>query len=90
MNYSWPGNVRQLQHCLTYAASIAFDGVIRPEHLPEEIRCASTIEEVPVPHAEMEAIQQALQTSNHNVSNAALSLGISRATLYRKIKQYGL
>ncbi len=34
MQYPWPGNVRQLEHCLTYAASIAEGGIIRPEDLP--------------------------------------------------------
>ncbi len=90
LEYSWPGNVRQLEHCLTYAASIACGGVIRPENLPEEIRFTSATGEEPAPHPEMDNIRQALQKSGHNVPDAARSLGISRATLYRKIKQYGL
>lgn len=90
-NYSWPGNVRQLKSCLIYAASIASNGTIYPEHLPEEIRCTFVpSEEISVSHSEKEIIRQALQTSDHNVSNAARTLGISRATLYRKIKKYGL
>lgn len=91
LQYSWPGNVRQLQNCLTYAASLACEGVIRPENLPEEIRLTpAPSEEEPAPHPEMESIRQALQKSGHNVSDAARSLGLSRATLYRKIRQYGL
>lgn len=91
LHYSWPGNVRQLEHCLTYAASVACGGVIRPENLPEEIRLASERRaEGLVGHPEMERLRQALQKSGHNVSDAARSLGLSRATLYRKIKQYGL
>ncbi|MDD2496770.1 MAG: sigma 54-interacting transcriptional regulator [Desulfitobacteriaceae bacterium] len=89
--YSWPGNVRQLKHCLTYAASISSDGVIRSENLPEEIRLTPVSgEEESVHNAEMESIRQALKKSGHNVSDAARSLGLSRATLYRKIKKYGL
>ncbi len=89
LKYFWPGNVRQLEHCLTYAASIADDGIIRPENLPEEIRHSSALSEE-VPDPEMGGIRQALQESGHNVSEAAHSLGISRATLYRKIKKYDL
>lgn len=89
LKYSWPGNVRQLEHCLTYAASIADDGIIRPENLPEEIRYSSaSSNEGSDP--EMEGIREALQKSGHNVSEAAQLLGISRATLYRKIKKYDL
>jgi transcriptional regulator with PAS, ATPase and Fis domain len=91
LQYSWPGNVRQLEHCLTYAASISNGGIIRPENLPEEIWLAPVSgEDESVHNAEMESIQQALQQSGHNVSDAARSLGLSRATLYRKIKKYGL
>ncbi|MGG0717038.1 sigma 54-interacting transcriptional regulator [Robertmurraya massiliosenegalensis] len=91
LKYSWPGNVRQLENCLTYAASITDDGIIRPENLPEEILLTSaSSEEIHVHDAEMERIRQALQNSGHNVSDAARALGISRATLYRKIRQYGL
>jgi transcriptional regulator with PAS, ATPase and Fis domain len=91
LKYSWPGNVRQLENCLTYAASITYDGIIRPENLPNEIWSTSAPdEEVPVSNLEMESIRQTLQKSGHNVSDAARSLGISRATLYRKIRKYGL
>lgn len=91
LQYSWPGNVRQLQNCLTYAASLTCDGVIRLENLPEEIRLTpAPSEKEPAPHQEMESIRQALQKSGHNVSDAALALGLSRATLYRKIRHFGL
>jgi transcriptional regulator with PAS, ATPase and Fis domain len=90
LQYSWPGNVRQLAHALTYAASIAGGGVIQPENLPLEILASATSEAERALHPEEESIRQALQKSCHNVTDAARSLGLSRATLYRKIRKYGL
>lgn len=91
LQYSWAGNVRQLEHCLTYAASVASGGVIRPENLPEEIRFTAESSKAEfAPHPERDKISHALQMSGHNISDAARSLGLSRATLYRKIKQYDL
>jgi transcriptional regulator with PAS, ATPase and Fis domain len=85
--YAWPGNVRQLANSMKYAACGTSDEVIRPEHLPAEIRVGVTAAEQGEP-AEVEIIREALQQSEHNLTATARLLGLSRATLYRKLNKY--
>uniref|UniRef100_A0A7V1EIU1 Sigma-54-dependent Fis family transcriptional regulator n=1 Tax=candidate division WOR-3 bacterium TaxID=2052148 RepID=A0A7V1EIU1_UNCW3 len=80
-NYSWPGNVRELKHIIERAAVLADTYYIKPEHinLPGE-----QIE--PLRKLEDNEIKRALKECNGNIIEAAKRLGISRATLYRKLK----
>lgn len=104
-NYSWPGNVRQLENAMIYAVNIAQGNFIYPEHLPEEIllnRFAppagisfppadiSIKEMVSLRDAEILSIRSALSCVNNNVVQAADLLKVSKSTLYRKIKEYGI
>ncbi|MBT0963838.1 sigma-54-dependent Fis family transcriptional regulator [Denitromonas iodatirespirans] len=93
--HDWPGNARELRHALTYANAIAAPGIdITPAHLPQEIGAHMTrpaVAETDTPCGvlktlEREAIGQALDQSNGDVRQAARMLGISRATLYRRLK----
>ncbi len=104
--YEWPGNVRELQNCIYSAITISASATLDPETLPERIRkgTAGVLGEPTSPtpsalgehiaeaieKAEREAIHEALQRTNGNREKAAESLGISRTTLYRKLKQYGI
>ena len=106
LQYSWPGNIRQLQHSVIYAVNMSHDGIIRPENFPEEIKksvgiCDSKARYTEPKHVnnqrvlerekiEKSTITQALLKSGYNISRTAQTLGISRSTLYRKIKQYNL
>ena len=96
--YPWPGNVRQLENTMRRAGALAQGGVVRPEdlgRLPE----AGPVEAPPSPletldaalaEAETARIQEALREAGGNRKRAAAILGISRATLYRKLDKLGI
>lgn len=105
LSYHWPGNVRQLENSMLYAVNICEDGVIRPEDLPEEVTAGVDLSlpasQKTSPSARADAnlsmkeierimIAQTLEQTNQNISEAAALLGMSRSTLYRKIKEYQL
>ncbi len=89
MLYAWPGNVRELEHAVEYAAIICRSNIITVEHLPEDIH-ADAPSTSPAKYGvdERESIVKALENAKWSKSVAAKDLGISRATLYRKIKEY--
>lgn len=93
-SYPWPGNVRELRNVLVRAATKAQGNVIRPEDLPAEIGEAKTAEvrarAGSLRTTERELIVQALAGTHGEIGAAAIQLGIHRATLYRKLKKYGL
>ena len=100
--YDWPGNVRQLQNVLERALVLAEQDVIGPEHLPEEIRLASTAPRVsstdaasPDAAATLAAVErrhvlQVLDQAGGNRRAAAKILGISRRTLLRMLQRWGM
>jgi transcriptional regulator of acetoin/glycerol metabolism len=90
MRSSWPGNVEQLVQVLRRAGQHRRAGVIRPEDLPPESgtvsrRLLSRLESI-----ERDAIVQSLQEAGGNKAAAARALGMSRATIYRRIHEYGI
>ncbi|HEX8691986.1 MAG TPA: sigma-54 dependent transcriptional regulator [Longimicrobium sp.] len=98
VGYAWPGNVRELRNALERALVLARGAErIGPEHLPEQVRAPGapraqrqdwevlTLEEVERRH-----IERTLHLTGGNRTLAAEKLGISRATLHAKIKEYGL
>lgn len=93
MDYSWPGNIRQLQHAVEQAVILADGAVLEPDDFsfptvsatkqtPAE---AQTLEEM-----ERAMIEKAIAECGGNMSHAAMRLGITRQTLYNKMKRYGL
>ena len=95
--YHWPGNLRQLANVLRTACALLGDDerVIAAAHLPDDI--AEDLLGAPAPRAVEDAetdlrlqaercVQQALSDSHGNMSEAARRLGISRNTLYRKLR----
>jgi two-component system response regulator HydG len=96
--YPWPGNVRQLENVLQRLALLAGDGPITRSSIEEEPALQKALlgglaDDEPVfslEKSEREQIRRALETSGGNRNRAAKLLGISRATIYRKIKEYDL
>jgi PAS domain S-box-containing protein len=100
MNHHWPGNVRELINVIEYAFVLCRDGDIQIEHLPPEVgerpaepiqAAAPTPVAAPGPEAdEKERIVQALRQAGGRKTEAARLLGISRVTLWKKLKKYDI
>ncbi|MBJ2346472.1 MULTISPECIES: sigma-54-dependent Fis family transcriptional regulator [Pseudomonas] len=92
LGYHWPGNVRQLRHVLRYACAVCEASVIQLSHLPESLHSATTVDHGPEPGAspERQALLDALVRHRWKPTPAARALGISRATLYRRVHQHGI
>ena len=95
--YGWPGNVRQLINVLRCAVALADDGMIGLDCLPPEIMSvpaerSSVVQSLETTRDAAEAahLQATLEQHGGHVTSAARSLGINRATFYRKLHRYGL
>jgi DNA-binding NtrC family response regulator len=94
MSYSWPGNVRELEHAIERAVIVARGETIRPRELPPEIsqepRQQGSSDSFDLQKQERVMIERALERFRGNRKEAATALNISSATLWRRMKQYGL
>ncbi|MGQ9495203.1 MAG: sigma-54-dependent transcriptional regulator [Thermoanaerobaculaceae bacterium] len=90
--YSWPGNVRELRNVIERAMILTRTNEIRPEHLPREIRGKKDHKEPVATLAQVEEahIRRTIAAYRGNLKQVAEVLGISRSTLYQKIKRYGI
>jgi transcriptional regulator of acetoin/glycerol metabolism len=87
---SWPGNIEQLRNVLKKVIQHRRAGAIQPNDLPPECRTVSRRLLSPLESMERDAIVQSLLDTAGNKVKAANSLGMSRATIYRKIHEYGI
>jgi PAS domain S-box-containing protein len=92
-HYSWPGNIRELQHIIERCFVVCSGTVITMDHLPEEILDTSQAETLApaassIPRSKL--ILKTLEKTDWNKAKAARQLGISRATLYRWISNSGV
>ena len=87
---NWPGNTEQLWQVLRRVAQHRRSGSIRPNDLPPECWTVSRRLLSPLESMERDAIVQSLLDYEGNKVKAAESLGMSRATIYRKIHEYGI
>jgi two-component system, NtrC family, response regulator AtoC len=96
LRYTWPGNIRELRNVLERATIVSRGAEsIGPEHLPADVRDATGVgveHHVPKSLDEVERshIERTLRVHSGNRTHAARELGISRATLIKKIRAYGL
>jgi two-component system response regulator HydG len=98
--FPWPGNIRQLENGVQQAVLVSSGTELLPAHLPMEVRkfAATSARSVPAPESlqhgrelgERHAIERALARNNNSRTRTARELGISRVTLYKKMRSYGL
>jgi DNA-binding NtrC family response regulator len=87
----WPGNIRQLQHTIEKAVILAENSILRAnDFFPGNDEASSPVAAVTLDDMEKKMIQNALARNSWNQTAAADQLGITRQTLYNKIKKYGL
>ncbi len=90
LNYSWPGNIRELQHTIEKAVILSDSSVIKPDDL--NLRSTSSVSNnsfITLEEMEEQMIQRALEKNNGNFTAAAEQLGITRQTLYNRLKKSG-
>ena len=98
MDYHWPGNVRELKGVIEYAFVVAERGLIEPDHLPRQLlgsagdRTSRTEPAAagPDPDAEKSRLLDALLRTRGNQSEAARILGVSRVTVWHRMKKHGI
>jgi DNA-binding NtrC family response regulator len=98
MGHTWPGNVRELRHAVERAVILAAGPMLEAEDF--SLAATPRAELAPSPPAaaesarldaiEKDAIARVLQAHSGNISRAASALGLTRASLYRRMQKYGL
>jgi DNA-binding NtrC family response regulator len=98
LDHDWPGNVRELENSLEYAVAVCKGQTILPEDLPAELQphadgsARESSAEAPSvgDPVEVERLKRALEAHRWRRNDAARALGISRATLWRRMREAGL
>ncbi|MGD8868884.1 MAG: sigma 54-interacting transcriptional regulator [Gemmatimonadales bacterium] len=99
MRHPFPGNVRELENIIEYCFVLCHNGLIDLRHLPDELKPDSgspravpgqSAATTPLERSEAETIRLALSRNQGNRDATAAELGISRTTLWRKLRKHGL
>ena len=92
MDYPWPGNVRELQHCIERAVILADKDEIDENNLAlnSQVQQAGSFSNQTFEEMEKQMIIASIEKEHRNMSAVAKSLGITRPTLYKKMKRYDI
>jgi PAS domain S-box-containing protein len=97
MRYPFPGNIRELENAIEYAFVVCIDSIIQIDDLPQHILKyigaegkKQTAAKLPLESAAMQTIISALEKNDFNRTKTARDLGVSRNTLWRKMRKYGI
>jgi len=104
LQYDWPGNVRELENCIERAVALGSQSMIDVADLPPALRTpqegefaipAGNSAAIPIVNSDLEeiertTIQRVIEQVHGDKAQARKMLGISRATLYRKLKRYNI
>ncbi|PLX31169.1 MAG: hypothetical protein C0604_07965 [Clostridiales bacterium] len=92
-SYDWPGNIRQLENMLSIAMFMSGGGILEIGHLIQAgLECPgdSSCRQKNLEDSSMDILLDALEVNNYNIKQTSEALGISRNTIYRKMKKYGI
>lgn len=94
LRYNWPGNVRELQHCMERAVILSDSDVLQPEDFYFSITRSDhegiVFENYNLELVEKVVIRKTIERHMGNISQAANELGLTRASLYRRMEKHGL
>jgi transcriptional regulator of acetoin/glycerol metabolism len=89
--YPWPGNVRQLRTSLRTLVALAWEGRITLEDVAELLPAVPVaVAQNPLGQSERQTLISLIETEHWHIARVAARLGISRNTLYRKLRQHGI
>ncbi|MBL0027369.1 MAG: sigma-54-dependent Fis family transcriptional regulator [Saprospiraceae bacterium] len=91
--YSWPGNIRELQHAMERAVILSTGNMIREDAFEGTSRSTSSfiaMNSFQIEEMEKQLVMKILKKYSGNITEAARELGITRQALYRRIEKYGM
>lgn len=100
--YAWPGNVRELQHAIERAVILGNPALLQPEdfffhdptinapEIPPTTQSLQDLNSFNLEEIEKSVIRKTIETYKGNISQAAKELGLTRASLYRRMEKYGI
>lgn len=93
--YHWPGNIRELQHAVERAIIMSDGDSLEMENFflaspPSSEKSSLSVEDYNLESVEQSVIERVLRIRQGNISHAAKDLGLTRASLYRRMEKYGL
>jgi transcriptional regulator with PAS, ATPase and Fis domain len=100
-NYDWPGNIRELENAIEHAVIVSDGPLILPRDLPNEVterglpRLGQGFDDsipdgLTMTEVEARYIRRTIRKEHGSLTRTAKSLGISRTTLWRKLREYGI